>query len=53
MTDSGISQDAVVIERTFDAPVHLIWLLWTFSEHFKAWLDRRARRFPSIKWMCT
>jgi uncharacterized protein YndB with AHSA1/START domain len=29
--------DAVVIERTFDAPVELVWQMWTDPEHFKAW----------------
>jgi len=37
MSDSAISQEAVVIERTFDAPVELIWQLWTQPEHFKHW----------------
>jgi uncharacterized protein YndB with AHSA1/START domain len=35
MTDSN-SKD-VVIERSFDAPIELIWQLWTDPEHFKAW----------------
>jgi uncharacterized protein YndB with AHSA1/START domain len=34
--DEG-SPDAVVIERSFDAPVDLIWQLWTDPEHFSAW----------------
>lgn len=29
--------DAVVIERVFDAPIDLIWRLWTEPEHFQAW----------------
>ena len=37
MTDDTSSQDAVVIERSFDAPVELIWQMWTDAEHFKAW----------------
>ena len=36
MTENAGSQ-AVVLERTFDAPVDLIWRMWTDSEHFKAW----------------
>jgi uncharacterized protein YndB with AHSA1/START domain len=31
------SQDAVVMERTFDAPVGLVWRMWTDSEHLKQW----------------
>ena len=37
MSDSTISKDAVVIERIFDAPVDLIWQMWTQPEHFKKW----------------
>ena len=37
MTDSTVSEDAVVIERTFDAPVEIIWQMWTNPEHFKNW----------------
>ncbi|MGB6291235.1 MAG: SRPBCC domain-containing protein [Desulfobulbales bacterium] len=37
MTNSTVSEDAVVIERTFDAPVDLIWQMWTDPEHFKNW----------------
>ena len=37
MTDNGASQDAVVIERSFDAPVDLIWQMWTDPEHFEKW----------------
>src|SRR5258708_36612045 len=37
MTDDSGSQDAVVIERNFDAPVDLIWQMWTDPEHFSAW----------------
>jgi uncharacterized protein YndB with AHSA1/START domain len=37
LTDDRSSEDAVVIKRSFDAPVDFIWQLWTDSEHFKAW----------------
>jgi len=37
MTNNTVSEDAVVIERTFDAPVTLIWQMWTNPEHFKNW----------------
>jgi len=37
MADISDSQDSVVIERTLNAPVTLIWQMWTQSEHFKAW----------------
>jgi uncharacterized protein YndB with AHSA1/START domain len=37
MTGSNGSQDAVVIERSFDASVDLVWRMWTDPNHFKAW----------------
>jgi uncharacterized protein YndB with AHSA1/START domain len=37
MNDRTTSQDSMVIERTFDAPVRLIWQMWTVPEHFAAW----------------
>jgi uncharacterized protein YndB with AHSA1/START domain len=37
MTDSNRAKDAVVIERSFSAPVDLVWQMWTDPEHFKAW----------------
>jgi uncharacterized protein YndB with AHSA1/START domain len=46
MTDIDSSQDAVVIERTFDAPVGLIWQMWTDPEHFKAWYGPNGASIP-------
>ena len=37
MSDSANAKDAVVIERVFEAPVDLIWQMWTDPEHFKNW----------------
>lgn len=36
MTDQS-TQDAVVMEREFPAPVELIWQMWTEPDHFKEW----------------
>lgn len=49
MTDSMGSRDAVVIERTFDAPVGLIWQLWTDPEHFKNWYGPDGATIPVAK----
>jgi uncharacterized protein YndB with AHSA1/START domain len=49
MTDDAGSQDAVVIERTFDAPVDLIWQMWTDPEHFKAWYGPDGATIPVAK----
>jgi uncharacterized protein YndB with AHSA1/START domain len=49
MTDNDVSQDAVVIERRFDAPVDLIWQMWTDPEHFKAWYGPTGATIPVAK----
>src|SRR5438876_3537168 len=46
MTDISSSQGAVVIERTFDAPVDLIWQMWTDPDHFKAWYGPDGASIP-------
>jgi uncharacterized protein YndB with AHSA1/START domain len=46
MTSSTDSKDAVVIERTFDAPVDLIWGMWTDPEHFKQWYGPKGFTVP-------
>ena len=37
MADINASRDAVIIERTIDAPADLIWQMWTEPQHFQAW----------------
>jgi uncharacterized protein YndB with AHSA1/START domain len=46
---SDEAQDAVVIERIFDAPVNLIWQMWTDPEHFKAWFGPDGASIPVAK----
>ena len=46
MGDRPSSQDAVVIERYFDAPVDLIWKMWTQPEHFKKWYGPKGFTVP-------
>ena len=46
MADSNASQDAVRIERSFDAPVDLIWQMWTDPEHFAAWYGPDGATIP-------
>jgi len=46
MSDNIISKDAVVIERTFDAPADLIWQMWTQPEHFKKWYGPKGFTVP-------
>ena len=49
MTDNVGSQDAVTIERVFDAPVGLIWQMWTHPEHFAAWYGPAGATIPVAK----
>jgi len=49
MTDDNAARDAVVIERSFDAPAELIWRLWTEPEHFKAWYGPGGATVPVAK----
>ena len=46
MTNPTGSQDAVIIERSFDAPVDLIWQMWTDPEHFAAWYGPDGATIP-------
>ena len=46
MTDDDVSHDAVVIERSFDAPVELIWQMWTDPDHFAAWYGPDGASIP-------
>ena len=49
MTDEKADRDAVVIERSFDAPAELIWRMWTEPEHFKAWYGPAGAVVPIAK----
>src|ERR1700704_3153006 len=49
MTDNDGSRDEVVIERTFDAPVDLVWRMWTDPEHFRAWYGPNGATIPVAK----
>ena len=49
MTDESGLQDAVTIERSFDAPVDLIWQMWTSPEHFAAWYGPDGATIPVAK----
>lgn len=43
------TDDAVVIERTFDAPASTIWKMWTDAEHFRAWYGPSGATIPSAE----
>lgn len=46
MTTQNASENAVVIERVFDAPLDLVWQMWTEPEHFKAWYGPGGASIP-------
>ena len=46
MSKSTDSKDAVVIERIFNAPVDLIWQLWTQPAHFQNWYGPQGASVP-------
>ncbi len=46
MTDDITSQDSMVIERSFDAPVELVWQMWTNPEHYRAWYGPDGATIP-------
>jgi len=48
MTDKS-SADAVKIERIVDAPLALVWQMWTDPEHFKAWYGPDGAAIPVAK----
>lgn len=41
--------DAVVIERTLDAPVSRVWAMWTEPEHFSAWYGPIGASIPTAE----
>jgi uncharacterized protein YndB with AHSA1/START domain len=49
MTNTNDTADAVVIERTFDAPVEQVWQMWTVPEHFQDWYGPTGATIPVAK----
>jgi uncharacterized protein YndB with AHSA1/START domain len=46
MTDQDRSQHSLVVERMFDAPVDLVWAMWTEAEHFAQWYGPAGATIP-------
>ncbi len=49
MSDNTITKNAIVIERIFDAPIDLIWQLWTQPAHFKQWYGPQGFTIPTAE----
>lgn len=45
MTETGDTK-SVVIERVLDAPVELVWKMWTEAEHFARWYGPNGAAIP-------
>ena len=45
MVDSTY-QESVVLERVFDAPIELVWRMWTDPGSFKAWYGPASATVP-------
>ena len=39
----------VTIERVFDAPIDLIWAMWTEAEHFANWYGPMGAKIPKAE----
>lgn len=46
MTERNDAHDSMVLERSFDASVELVWQMWTDPEHFKAWHGPDSASIP-------
>jgi uncharacterized protein YndB with AHSA1/START domain len=49
MTDDSGAEGAVVIELTLDAPVELVWQMWTEAKHFANWYGPDGATVPVAK----
>lgn len=48
MTDDNTA-NAVVIERDFDAPIDLVWAMWTDPTHFASWYGPHGASIPVVE----
>ena len=44
-----VEQDWVRVEREFDAPINLIWEMWTDPELFKQWYGPNGMSVPAVE----
>jgi uncharacterized protein YndB with AHSA1/START domain len=50
MSDAITTGDAVVIERHFDAPVEVLWQMWTDPNDFSAWYGPDGATVSVLEW---
>jgi len=46
MSENTMSKEGVVIERTLEAQVDMVWQMWTNPEHFKKWYGPKGFTIP-------
>lgn len=46
MSENAVLHEVVELERTFDAPIDLVWDMWTKGEHFKNWYGPKGLKIP-------
>jgi uncharacterized protein YndB with AHSA1/START domain len=46
VTNSNEPANSVIVERSLDAPIDLVWKMWTDPEHFKAWYGPQGATIP-------
>lgn len=49
MVDSSTYQESVVVERVFDAPIDLVWKMWTDPASFRAWYGPAGAAVPAAE----
>ena len=47
-----MTKEAVVIERTFDVAIELIWQMWTDPNISNNGTGHKASPYPWPRWMC-
>lgn len=46
---NGIEEKQVVVSRSFDAPLELLWKAWTEPEHFMKWYGPKGFTTPTCE----
>lgn len=49
MPDAASPDDAVVLERTFSAPIEEVWRAWTQADRFAAWYGPHGATIPTAE----
>jgi uncharacterized protein YndB with AHSA1/START domain len=50
MSDPTTARDEVVLERHFDAPIELLWQMWTDPDQFSTWYGPAGAHITVQQW---